>query len=167
MSRYAFWYSRLVWIGIVVNMLFVIPLALHPGWFLRLLKIPLDQLIWGQTAAMTLFIITVFYMPAASDPTRYRVVAWMHAFPARTCGGTFFLIAVLFFGQPLGFLSIALVDLFFGLTTLYCLVQMTREEAGKLQQSMESETAVPARWPKRLVMATILMLLMLIFGMTQ
>ena len=130
MSRYAFWYSRLVWIGIVVNMLFVIPLALHPGWFLRLLKIPLDQLIWGQTAAMTLFIITVFYMPAASDPTRYRVVAWMHAFPARICGGTFFLIAVLFFGQPLGFLSIALVDLFFGLTTLYCLVQMTREEAG-------------------------------------
>jgi hypothetical protein len=167
MSRYAFWYSRLVWIGIVLNMLFVIPLALHPGWFLRLLKIPLDQLIWGQTAAMTLFIITVFYMPAASDPTRYRVVAWMHVFPARICGGTFFLVAVLFFGQPLGFLSIALVDLFFGLTTLYCLVQITREEAGKLQQSLEQETVIPPQWPKWLAMATILILLMLFFGLTQ
>jgi hypothetical protein len=148
-------------------MLFVIPLALHPGWFLRLLKIPLDQLIWAQTAAMTLFIITVFYMPGAIDPMRYRVVAWMHVFPARICGGTFFLIAVLFFSQPIGFLSIALVDTFFALTTLYCLVKMTREEAGKSRESMESETAVPAQWPRRLVMATILMLLMLIFGMMQ
>jgi|SRR5688500_13395503 len=167
MNRYTLWYSRLVWTGIAVNILFVIPLALHPGWFLRLLKIPLDQLIWGQTGAMTLFIITVFYIPGAMDSTRYRLVAWMHVFPARICGGTFFLVAVLFFGQPLGFLSIAVVDTFFGLTTLYCLVQMTREEARKSRQSMEREMVIPLQWSKWLAIVTILMLLMLIFGLMQ
>jgi hypothetical protein len=121
-------------------MLFVVPLALLPKWFLGVLNIPLNQPIWGQTAAMLLFIISVFYVPGAIDPVRYRLSAWMHVFPSRTCGSTFFVIAVVFFGQPLGFLSIALVDAFFGLTTLYCLVQMTREEpAGGLDHGILKE----------------------------
>jgi hypothetical protein len=128
MSRYAIWYSRLVWIGIAVNMLFVLPLVLAPSWFLGLLGIPLDQPIWARASGMLLFIISVFYIPGAMDPKRYRATAWMHVFPSRTFGSTFFFVAVLFFNQPLGFLSIAIVDGFFGHTTLYMLVQMTREE---------------------------------------
>ncbi len=168
MSRYAFWYSRLTWIGIAINMLFVIPLAFAPNWFLGLLKIPLDQPIWGQAAAMLLFIISVFYMPGAVDPVRYRAPAWIHVFPSRTCGSTFFLIAVLFFGQPPGFLSIALVDAFFGLATLYCLVHLTREEQfGGEQGPVQGARRMYPPWLTGLVAATATVLLILVIGLAS
>jgi hypothetical protein len=128
MNRYAIWYSRLVWIGIAVNMLFVFPMALAPSWFLGLLGIPLSEPLWVQVSAMLLFIISVFYIPGARDPNRYRATAWMHVFPSRTFGSTFFFVGVFVFNLPPGFLSIAIVDGFFGLTTLYMLIQMTRKE---------------------------------------
>jgi hypothetical protein len=66
---------------------------------------------------MLLFIISIFYIPAALDPFRYRATAIMHIIPSRACGSTFFLYSVLFRGQERGFLSIALVDLFFGVVS--------------------------------------------------
>ncbi len=44
---------------------------------------------------------------------RYKATAWMSILVTRGGGATFFITAVLLFGQDLGFLSIALVDLFF------------------------------------------------------
>lgn len=128
MDRYQKWYSRVTWAGIIVNMLFVIPCFFAPMWLLGLLHIPLDQPIWAQTAGMLLFIISVFYIPATWDLNRYRATAWFTVFPSRTCGAVFFLVSVLALGEPLGFLSIALVDAFFGLATLAILLLVTREE---------------------------------------
>jgi hypothetical protein len=167
MSHYASWYCKLVRIGIAVNLLFVIPLAFAPNWFLGLLKIPLDQPIWGQAAAMLLFIISVFYVPGAIDPDRYRVTAWMHVFPSRTCGSTFFIVAVLFFGHPLGFLSIALVDAFFGLSTLYCLVKMTEEEQAQQGIVKAEGVSIYPPWVGWLVKATAGILVVLILGLAR
>ncbi|MBV8901583.1 MAG: hypothetical protein JOY92_15895 [Verrucomicrobia bacterium] len=96
-------------------MFFVVACFFFPRPMCELLhlKVP-DPIIWVRTSGMLLFIISVFYIPAALDPFRYRATAIMHIIPSRACGSSFFLYSVLARGQEAGFLSIALVDLFFG-----------------------------------------------------
>jgi hypothetical protein len=115
MNTFANWFGRNVWIGIFMNMLFVVPAFFFPEKMCELLglKQP-DPIIWVQSSGMLLFIISIFYIPAALDPFRYRATAIMHIIPSRACGSTFFLTSVHFRGQEKGFLSIALVDLLFG-----------------------------------------------------
>ena len=126
-STVSVWIMRhtiLVWFGIFLNVLFIIPLLFCPRWMLDLFGIPLDQLIWARESAGLLMIISVFYVPAAIDFGRYRANAYIAVFPSRTFGGTFFFFAVVLFGQPPGFLSISFVDALIGSTTLYCLIRI-------------------------------------------
>jgi hypothetical protein len=126
-SSVSVWILRhtvLLWFGIFLNALFIIPLLFFPRWMLDLFGIPLNQLIWARESAGLLMIISVFYVPAAIDFGRYRVNAYIAVFPSRTFGATFFFCAVVFFGQPPGFLSISLVDALIGSTTLYCLIRI-------------------------------------------
>jgi hypothetical protein len=105
--------ARIVWIGIFMNLLFVIPAFFFPEKMCELLGLKQPEpIIWVQSSGMLLFIISIFYIPDALDPFRYRATAIMHIIPSRACGSTFFLTSVLFRGQEKGFLSIALVDLF-------------------------------------------------------
>jgi hypothetical protein len=122
-------HTILVWFGIVLNALFIVPLLFVPRWFLDLFNIPLKELIWARESAGLLMIISVFYVPAAVDFGRYRANAYIAVFPSRTFGATFFFFAVLLFGQPLGFLSISFVDALIGSTTLYCLIRIRKLEA--------------------------------------
>ncbi|MBD2454777.1 hypothetical protein H6G80_11870 [Nostoc sp. FACHB-87] len=129
MNTYAKWFSRVTWLGIIVNMLFVIPSCFFPElmlWFLKMHQ-P-DPIIWVRAAGMLLFIISAFYIPGALDPNRYRATAWISIFPSRAFGSTFFICAVFFFGQDKGFLSIAFVDLFFGVVEAIFLTLATRSE---------------------------------------
>ncbi|HVX58070.1 MAG TPA: hypothetical protein VHA37_10215 [Candidatus Saccharimonadales bacterium] len=130
-SSISIWIVRhtvLVWFGIVLNTLFIIPLLFYPRWMLDLFGIPLDQLIWARESAGLLMIISAFYVPAAIDFSRYRANAYIAVFPSRTFGASFFFFAVVLFGQPLGFLSISFVDAFIGSTTLYCLIRISALE---------------------------------------
>jgi hypothetical protein len=117
-------HTILVWFGIFLNALFIIPLLFFPRWMLDLFGIPLDQLVWARESAGLLMIISAFYMPAAIDFGRYRANAYIAVFPSRTFGATFFFFAVVVFGQPPGFLSISFVDALIGSTTLYCLIRI-------------------------------------------
>lgn len=121
-------YTILVWFGIFLNLLFIIPLLFFPRWMLDLFHIPLEELIWARAAAGLLMIISVFYIPAAIDFARYRANAWIAVFPSRTFGATFFFFAVVLFGEPPGFLSIYFVDALIGSTTLYCLIRIRKLE---------------------------------------
>lgn len=123
-ARHAFF----VWVGIVLNFLFIIPLFFYPRWMLNLFEIPLEHLIWARSSAGLLMIISVFYIPPTIDFSRYRACAWLAIFPSRTFGATFFTLAVLLFNQPPGFLSIALVDAVIGAITLYCLIKINARE---------------------------------------
>jgi len=126
-STVSVWILRhtiLVWFGIFLNALFIIPLLFFPRWMLDLFGIPLDQLIWARESAGLLMIISVFYVPAAIDFGRYRANAYIAIFPSRTFGATFFFFAVVLFGQPPGFLSISFVDALIGSTTLFCLIRI-------------------------------------------
>jgi hypothetical protein len=140
-STVSVWILRhtiLVWFGIFLNSLFIIPLLFFPRWMLDLFGIPLDQLIWARESAGLLMIISVFYVPAAIDFGRYRANAYIAVFPSRTFGATFFFFAVVLFGQPPGFLSISFVDALIGSTTLICLIRINtlekqHREAGIIQ----------------------------------
>jgi hypothetical protein len=126
-SALSIWIVRhtiLIWFGIFLNCLFIIPLFFFPRWMLDLFAIPLDNLIWARESAGLLMIISVFYVPAAIDFARYRANAYIAVFPSRTFGATFFFLAVVLFGQPPGFLSISFVDALIGSTTLYCLIRI-------------------------------------------
>ena len=131
-------HTILVWFGIFLNSLFIIPLLFFPRWMLDLFGIPLDELVWARESAGLLMIISVFYVPAAIDFGRYRVNAYIAVFPSRTFGATFFFFAVVLFDQPPGFLSISFVDALIGATTLYCLIRIKtlekqHREAGLIQ----------------------------------
>ena len=115
MNIWAKWFGWIVWAGIIVNMVFVVFCFFLPENMCALLHLKQpDPIIWVRTSGMLLFIISIFYIPAALDPFRYRATAIMHIIPSRACGSSFFLYSVLLRGQEKGFLSIALVDLFFG-----------------------------------------------------
>jgi hypothetical protein len=122
-------HTILVWFGIFLNTLFIVPLLFFPQWMLDLFHIPLNELIWARASGGLLMIISVFYVPAAIDFDRYRANAYIAVFLSRTFGATFFFFAVVLFGQPLGFLSISFVDALIGLTTLYCLIRIKTLEA--------------------------------------
>jgi hypothetical protein len=133
----SYWILRhtiLLWFGIFLNSLFIVPLLFFPRWMLDLFNIPLEELIWARAAAGLLMIISVFYVPAAIDFVRYRANAYIAVFPSRTFGSTFFFFAVVLFGQPPGFLSISFTDALIGSTTLYCLIRIKAIE----KQSRES-----------------------------
>jgi hypothetical protein len=127
-------HTILLWFGIFLNSLFIVPLLFFPRWMLDLFNIPLEELIWARAAAGLLMIISVFYVPAAVDFMRYRANAYIAVFPSRTFGASFFFFAVVLFGQPSGFLSISFVDALIGSTTLYCLIRIKALE----KQSRES-----------------------------
>lgn len=116
-NQYAKWFGRIVWVGIAANILFIIPTCFFPEWLLSLLHMTIPvPIIWVRAAGLLLLEISIMYIPGALDPYRYKATAWMSVLVTRGGGASFFLIAVLFFDQELGFLSIAIVDLIFGIT---------------------------------------------------
>jgi hypothetical protein len=130
-STVSVWILRhtiLVWFGIFLNALFIIPLLFFPRWMLDLFNIPLDQLVWARESAGLLMIISAFYVPAAIDFGRYRANAYIAVSVSRAFGSTFFFLAVVLFGQPVGFLSISFVDALIGSTTGYCLIRIATLE---------------------------------------
>lgn len=99
-------FSRTVWLGIIVNMLFVIACFFYPMQMCDLLHLKRPEpIIWLRTSGMLLFIISVFYLPATPDPFR---------------------------GQEGGFLSIAVVDLFSRVVSavFLCLAFQTKHASG-------------------------------------
>jgi hypothetical protein len=139
-------HTILIWFGIFLNALFIVPLLFFPRWMLDLFHIPLEHLIWARESAGLLMIISVFYIPPAVDFHRYRANAYIAVFVSRAFGGTFFFFAVVLFGQPLGFLSISFIDAFIGLTTLYCLIRIRMLEA-QAGASIVADDQLPDRKP--------------------
>jgi hypothetical protein len=91
-SQAARWFSRVTWIGIVANLLLAVPTLLVPQRMIEFSRVPqAEPLLWVQFAALLLILLSAFYMPAAMDPIRYRVVAWL-AVGSRLAGVIFFIL---------------------------------------------------------------------------
>src|SRR5690349_11394300 len=110
LSKWKARHAVLVWIGILLNFAFVLPLIFCPEWILGLFGITVNQLIWPRFAGLLLGILSIFYIPATLDIDRYRVFAWLAVFPSRTLGTVFFFLAVFVFDQPLGYLAGVFLD---------------------------------------------------------
>ena len=86
------WFKRTVWIGIFANLALAFPTLAAPTLVIEMASLPTATPdLWPRFAALLLVLLSVFYMPAAVDPHRYRANAWF-AVAARLVGVVFFLL---------------------------------------------------------------------------
>lgn len=92
MNKYAVWFRRAVWLGILQDWLLGIPAIFAPNWLLGSLsqRLSLD-LIWTEFAGLLVVLLSLFYIPGANDPYRYTTNAWL-ATLSRPPGVIFFLL---------------------------------------------------------------------------
>ena len=88
--RAQMWFKRVMWLGIVANMALAVPTLLAPERMIELIGLPMPSpLLWTRFAALLLIILSLFYIPAAIDPVRYRPVAYL-TLVSRLFGVVFF-----------------------------------------------------------------------------
>ena len=84
------WFKRVMWLGIAANMALAVPTLLAPARMIEFVGLPMPvPLMWPQFAALLLILLSLFYMPAAIDPVRYRLVAVL-TLVSRLAGVVFF-----------------------------------------------------------------------------
>jgi hypothetical protein len=89
-SKAAIWFGRVVWLGILANLGAAIPTLLVPDRLIAMLNLPAaTPLVWPRFAAWLLILLSLFYMPGAMDPDKYRVTAKLSVF-SRLAGVVFF-----------------------------------------------------------------------------
>jgi hypothetical protein len=91
MNNYAIWFGRVVWLGILANLIIGIPTVLLPGETLVAFgSPPADPLLWPSFSGLLLILLSLFYIPAALQPLRNLLVSWLTVL-ARLAGVIFFL----------------------------------------------------------------------------
>ena len=86
------WFRRLMWLGIAANLALALPTLIVPVMVLELFGLPVPSVImWPRFAALLLVLLSLFYMPAAIDPIRYRPNATL-ALVSRLAGVLFFFL---------------------------------------------------------------------------
>lgn len=91
-NKYAVWFRRAVWLGILANLVLALPAIFVPQlvldfWGFR----PSADPVWTAFAGLLLVLLSLFYIPGANQPYRYQFNAWL-AVVARLAGVFFFLI---------------------------------------------------------------------------
>ena len=86
------WYRWLVWAGIVSNIIVSTISIIYPAEVLAFVGVdPATPLIWPRLAVMLLALLSIFYIPAALDPSAHRFSA-IYAVVCRFAGTAFFAI---------------------------------------------------------------------------
>ncbi len=92
MSKQAVWFRRAVWLGILADWALGIPTIFIPTKVLGLLGFrPTGDPVWTAFAALLVVLLSLFYIPGANQPYRYRLNAWFAVF-ARPPGVIFFFL---------------------------------------------------------------------------
>ena len=114
-NSYSIWFGRVVWLGVLANLSLALPAIFLPSLTLGFLNLePTTPFIWVRFSGLLLFLLSLFYLPAASNLYQYRANAYLAIF-SRLAGISFFGIAVLFYEKPRTYLPLGLVDLAFGI----------------------------------------------------
>src|SRR6266446_7045385 len=91
MNKYAVWFSRAMWLGIIADWVLGIPAIFAPNCTLTLAgQRPSPEPHWVAFASLLVILLSLFYIPGANDPYRYSVSAWLGVL-ARPPGVLFFL----------------------------------------------------------------------------
>jgi hypothetical protein len=122
------WFRLVVWLGILGNLVFAVPAVFAPEWLMGLLHMDAPRpWIWLQDAGGLLFLLTLTFIPAASDPFRYKFNAAV-AVAGRLAFGVFWFWQVLFNGYPSAFLTLAYGDSLLGVVLLLLYLPVLRYE---------------------------------------
>lgn len=134
MNKYATWFGRIVWLGILANFSFAVLAFLKPNDLLAFLQLgTVESTVWLFNYSVLLVILSCFYIPAALDPFRYIVNAWLLVVARLVPATTFFVgVSVSYMAQ--GFLTLGIVDATFGVVELGLLVLTLRAASGVKNQ---------------------------------
>ncbi|MDY7093232.1 MAG: cytochrome c [Acidobacteriota bacterium] len=79
MNAYLKWFERLTWIGVAVNLGFILPALFAPDLMEAMLGPGSMEfaLVWVAYAGFLLLLASLFYLPAARDPLGFHVYAWL------------------------------------------------------------------------------------------
>jgi len=114
------WFRRVMWLGILANLALAIPTILMPERMIELTGLPpAAPVLWPRFAGVLLVLLSLFYLPAAGNPDRYRTTAWT-AVTSRLAGFLFFLT------QPSEYLMLGLFDVVFFIPEVILLMQIAR-----------------------------------------
>ncbi len=112
------WFRYLTWVGILVNLAgFVLPALFTPDMMETILGPGMVELsyLWVAAAGMLLLVASLFYVPAAKDPLRYHVYAWL-AVAGRGVAGLFWISTAFVWDLP------GPIETFWITDTLFCVV---------------------------------------------
>lgn len=157
MSKHAVWFRRAIWLGILADWALGIPVIFAPETVLDLLgfRQTMDP-VWAAFAGLLVVLLSLFYIPGAQNPHRYRFNAWF-AVLARPPGVIFFLF--LWKGNYPAF---GLLDGALFLIQLPLLLLTLREPPAKSWRREPAQQADPrqlekaSRWLKRTIWLGIL-----------
>ena len=92
MNAHAKWFGRALWLGILADWVLAVPTIFAPEWVLRVLGFrATGDPVWTAFAGLLVFLLSLFYIPPALNPYRYRFLAWFAVF-ARPPGVIFFFL---------------------------------------------------------------------------
>jgi hypothetical protein len=121
-------FSWVVRAGIAVNLLLALPAVFAPDAVTRFFGLePASPAIWLQFSGWLLLLLSLLYVPAALDPTRYHLVARL-AIVARFAGAVFFLGQIAAADLPRAYLPFGLTDLVFGVVQAALLSRIDGDE---------------------------------------
>jgi hypothetical protein len=131
-------FKYVVWFGILANCAFATyAIFVSPDQLLSWLGL---GMIWLFNYSVLLVILSCFYIPAASDPLRYRANSWL-LIAGRLIPATTFFVGVFMSFMPRGFLLLGVGDGTIGLIELILLVKVLREAGSKVTDSEPEERA--------------------------
>ncbi|MCC5644883.1 hypothetical protein LC607_18445 [Nostoc sp. CHAB 5824] len=106
MNKYAVWFRRIVWLGVIQDWAIGLPAIFAPNWLLELLhQRPSQDPVWTSFAGLLVVLLSLFYIPGANDPYRYTANAVL-ATLSRPPGVLFF-----FFLYPNIYPAFGIIDL--------------------------------------------------------
>jgi hypothetical protein len=119
-------FKGLVWIGLLLNWAVGAVALLNPGWLVATLALgPLQDRVWITNYAVLLVLIGTFYIPAASDPDRYRANAWLLVV-CRLLPAAVFFAGTASGSMPAGFAAMGMADAVLGIAALVLVARISR-----------------------------------------
>lgn len=148
------WFRRAVWLGIIGDWILTIPVIVAPEWTLQLLGLrPTADPVWTAFAGLLVLLLSLFYIPGADQPYRYRFNAWFGVF-ARLPGVLFFLVLWPDLYPPLGLFDGVLFLIQFPLLLLTMRAAPPQESPEPVLQAPPTDRS--ALWLKRTLWAGII-----------
>ncbi len=140
------WFSIVVWLGILFNLLFIAEQLFTPDSINAALGLPLGlpNVVWNQAHGMMVLALSIFYIPAALAPLRNPDYSWLLVL-SRFLAAIFWAVA---WHSDAAFLSYLIADGSFGLVQAI-LLQIAAPPENKLAPTLGRMFRIFFAWGKR------------------